>query len=323
MSPDDRNESRCRRGLFTLAAVVAFFAFFAVAAVSGASYSRSEKVMGTELEVVLYGQSRKALKEAAEKVFSRVRELDEKLSSHKPSSELSKINSGAGESAVAVSQDVYECLRLAFSASRATQGAFNPLVGSQLRYWGFLPGGSSLKLKDLRGLSDIEKVRWEDSERSVFLTRKGMALDLGGIGKGFALDEAANILRRSSGVPAAAMNFGGQVFFLGKPPGRRLWPVSAGGTLLEIAEGSFATSGGLYQKGHILDPRTGLPARPGDRVGVSVLSPSAAWADALSTALFVLYGEAPEGLAVPVPYRVFTVERKGQEFVGYWRYERP
>ncbi len=261
------------------------------AALRAAEVSGVRRAMGAPLSVRLYGHG--DLKPVLDAVFARVERLDAELSSFKPGSDVVRM-SAAAPRWVSVSGGTMDCLKVSLEAARATGGAFNPLVGPIMKARGRLPllgvaGSTDPALLDLAGLE------LNPSSGTARLAVRGMALDLGGIGKGFALREAEAVVRGK--VDGALFDFGGQLHFYGKRPGTGVWPAAVAdprtnnlvwaGTL---DAGSLSTSAQTEKPGHIVDPRRpGAPAAAA-HVSATVWDRDPARADALSTAFFVMSG---------------------------------
>jgi thiamine biosynthesis lipoprotein len=278
--------------------------------------------MGTTLSIEAVGEEAEAAIEAA---FAEVERLDQVLSNWHDS-ELVRLNDRAGSDAVACSADLFQAVSVALEWAQQTDGSFDPTVEPLVRRLGLrgddgrLPplspdargraGGSSSAGDPVsRGpgkAGALEQVGWrhvhlDPATRSVRFDAPGVGLDLGGIGKGMALDAACAVLR-AHGVGAALLNFGGQVQTFGPGPDDGRWRVGLADPLdrgrfveiLDLRDASLATSGqgerGVVtdgrRVGHILDPRSGDPAAYAGTV--SVLAPTATTADALDTALFVM-----------------------------------
>ena len=223
---------------------------------------RAERVrwtMGTLCEIEAPGAPDAAVSAA----FAEIERWDRILSLYKKESEASALNQAAGTGPVEVSPDLYAAVEASLRLAAETGGAFDPTVS---------PAG-------------WKKVRLDAAARTVELPA-GLSLDFGGIGKGWALDKAAAILRRA-GVNRARFNFGGQVHAVGA------WTVAVPGRSepLALEDASVAVSGDSEHPGHIRSPLDGKAVRrPGSAAAVL---PSAADADAWSTALFVLGSTPP------------------------------
>jgi len=239
-----------------------------LAAPAGAE--RVRWTMGTLCEIDAAG----APDEAVNAAFAEIERWDRILSLYKADSEASAFNRAAGTGPVRVSEDFYAAVSSALALAKETGGAFDPTVLPVLR-------GGEARLSRV-GWS---KVKLDPAARTIELPEAGMGLDFGGIGKGWALDRAAVVLK-AAGVKRARFNFGGQILALGS------WAVLVPGRTepLAVADASVSTSGDSEKPGHIISPLDGLAVRrPGSATAVM---PSAAAADAWSTALWVL-GRAP------------------------------
>ena len=240
----------------------------------GADTHRAQRVrwvMGTLCEIDAPGAPDSAISAA----FAEIERWDRILSLYKEDSEASALNRAAGRGPIKVSADLYAAVASALSFAEETQGAFDPTILPVLR-----GGPSKLPLVGWR------KVRLDLSARTIELPVAGMGLDFGGIGKGWALDKAAAVLK-TSGAKRARFNFGGQILTLGT------WMVNVPGRAepLTVTDASVAASGDSEHPGHIKSPFDGLPVRrPGSAVAVM---PNATAADAWSTALYVLGKNPP------------------------------
>lgn len=259
---------------------VAVLSLAAVAALAARAPSqerradRARLVMGTLCEIEAEGPE-----EAVTAAFEELERWDRILSLYKDESELNALNARAGSGPVPVSAELYAMTDLALRRAEETGGAFDPTVLPLLRR-----GPSALPSAGWR------RVRLDAGARTVSLPPGG-GLDFGGIGKGWALDRAGEVLR-ARGVTAARLNFGGQVLALGAPPGAAGWEtlLPDGRTLL-IKDASIAVSGNTERPGHIVSPLTGR--RLHRTFAVAVLAPRAADADGWSTALYVLGKNPP------------------------------
>lgn len=233
---------------------------------------RVRPAMGTVLRVEVYGPDADA---AISEVFAEVARIEGLLSRWVPGSDVRRIEEAPAGYPVKVAAETIECVNAALRIARESDGAFDPTLVA-----------AGYTLIDVDG-----------DAGSITMQRDGLILDLGGIGKGYALDRAAVILQEL-GHPRALLDFGGQLLALDPPPGKSTWIVgihdprlegSGAGTLLRsvhLVRSSLATSA-TYEKGqHIIDPQQGVPARVA--LSTTVLTPDATRADALSTALAVL-----------------------------------
>lgn len=266
--------------------------------------------MNTRFELVLHGGDPVALRAAGEEALREITRLEGLLSAFQATSEIAHINARASAEAVRVSPEVFDLLVQARELWEMTTGALDITVGSLMRCWGFW--GASGKFPNS---SDIEKaldsvgmqhVELDSTHRSMRLGRGGMTLDLGAIGKGYAIDQAVEILKEN-GVCSGLLHGGtSTTYAIGSPPEQSAWrtaisaPTAMVGKLSaslptieirdeslsvsSVAEKSFKVDATTY--GHVIDPRTGWPVA-GAALS-AVVSPRAITSDALSTALLVM-----------------------------------
>lgn len=284
-------------------------------------YTYSQPQMGTEFRIVLYAEDRARADRAATAAFQRIAELDASLSDWRPDSELNRLctrsDRAAPTSPVRVSEDLWKVLAACHQWSERTDGAFDATVGPLTRLWRRAirqsePPDEEALAAALRSV-DWRSVELDAAARSVRLTRRFTRLDLGGIAKGYALDEALRALARH-GVDRALVDGGGDVAAALAPPGAEGWRVFVpeadhpqGGVRLLLASGAAATSGDAARflefegrrYSHIVDPRTGWGLT--SRVQVTVLAPSGLEADVLASAASVLGPEKGLRLLLETP----------------------
>lgn len=259
--------------------------------------------MGVVARILLYAPDESAAREAARAAFARVAALDSVMSDYRPGSELMRLSARSGGPPVRVSGELFHLLSLADSLSRLSDGAFDVTAGPLVRLWRAVRRTGTLPTEAERREA-MSRVGWrhlhlDSAARTVRLDRPGMLLDLGGIAKGYAAQEAVRTLA-DRGVSRALVEMGGDLVAGAPPPGRRGWRVrieSPGSTApdsLLLAHAALSTSGDTEQfveidgvrYSHVVDPATGLGLRT--RVVATVLAPDGATADALSTLLTVL-----------------------------------
>jgi thiamine biosynthesis lipoprotein len=246
---------------------------------------------------------------AATDALELVAELEAQLTVYRDDSEVSRLNAAG---AAVVESRLFGLLQAAAAISQDTAGAFDCATGALVEAWGFRTRQGRVPepavLADARRASGSRHVVLDEPTRAVRFLRPGLLVNLGGIGKGYALDRAAERLQTRWGVGSALLHAGGSsVRAVGAPPGSpRGWGVAVkhphreGKTLgtVWLRDQGFGTSAATFQHfehngkryGHLLDPRTGVPAE--GTASASCLAPTAAAADALSTAFFVLGAEA-------------------------------
>ena len=241
---------------------------------------------------------------ALEEALEEVSRLENVLSNWRSESEISRLNARAGKGAAEASQTLFAAVSSSVTWARETGGAFDPTVEPLTRR--FRTGGlhadpvaQEPSPGAIPAAGGWMQVRLDSSAHTVTLPA-GVGLDMGGIGKGMALDLAARVLL-GRGIHAALLDAGGQLLALGSPPGEMGWTVSIADPAsrqratfpLILRDVSLATSGNSERPGEILDPGTGKPIL--GRYSATALALDATSADALSTALFVmgpLRGEA-------------------------------
>jgi thiamine biosynthesis lipoprotein len=278
---------------------------------SQAELTVARRAMACEFAVVQPGENRGAV-DAACAALDEIDRQEDVLSVFRDDSETVALNRSGASAPFAASAALYRLIRLSVVLSRATAGAFDAAAGALVRAWGFIRGPKQVPSGAERAAalaaSGSRHVVLNDARRSVLLRQPGVEFNFGAIGKGFALDCAARLMAETYAVRRALLH-GGQssLCALGTPASTsRGWAVDLGDPrggprgiarvwLRDCAMGTsgaanqfFVAAGRRY--GHILDPRTGWPAR--QVVSAAALAPTAAEADALSTAFFVMGVEA-------------------------------
>jgi len=259
--------------------------------------------MATRFELVLDESNRTDARAAGEEALAEITRLDEQLSCYRGASEISWINAYAATRAVKVEPRLFSLLQRCQALSLATEGAFDITVAPLMRAWGFAGGTGAVPspawLATARACVGSRHVVLDPDASTIRFTRPGMSIDLGAAGKGYALDEAIAILR-ARGVTRALLHGGtSSVHVIGAPMDRASWriewsPPHGAPRTFDLRNGAlsvsavhgkcFTNEGWTY--GHVIDPRTGLPARTA--TSAIVTGPQALEADALSTALLVL-----------------------------------
>lgn len=263
--------------------------------------------MGTTFRVVVYAAGKPAAEAAGKAAFARVAALDRVMSDYNPDSELMRLcraNDSDSGKPRAVSADLFAVLEKGQAVAAASGGAFDLTVGPVVRLW--RTARRTQQLPDPKELSEALakvghlKLKLDPKGRTVTLAVPGMRLDLGGIAKGFAADEALAVLR-NHGLPRALVAASGDITVGDPPPGRDGWavdiaPIAKGrpSRRLSLANAAVSTSGDLFQHveiggvrySHVLDPRTGLGLT--GRRSVTVVAPKGVEADSLTKAASVL-----------------------------------
>lgn len=274
------------------------------------SETRTVYAMDTVMNLTVYGENAAAALESAEK---ELHTLDEAvLSRTAEGSELYALNTSNGETVEYGTDDILPALiETALTISDATEGAFDPTLAPVLDAWGFTKDEHRVppadELKELLSHTGCGKVALEKTADGWTVTLlDGAQLDLGGIAKGYAADLLRAQLEKE-GVTSATLDLGGDVFVMGRKTDGSDWRIAVKDPAdtesylgVVSAADKFIVTSGVYERyfeengvryHHILDPKTGCPAESG-LVSVTVLCENGAWADALSTACFVL---GPDG----------------------------
>lgn len=276
----------------------------------------SEIILGTVISVTMYANDPRPV---FDEIFARVRQIEEQMSTSDEdyeTTELLKVNRAAGRSAVSVSQDTFEVVEEAVRYSRLTEGRFDVSVGPLVDLWGIGTEGAGVpdpeRIAETLELIDYTRVELLPGPSSVYLPEAGMAVDVGGIAKGYAADEAARILREN-GIESALLDFGGNIMTIGTKPDEVPWRIGLQIPELDVPRGQFLgiaevtdlsiVTSGTYERyfiedgvqyHHILDTETGRPVR-NSLASVTIITEESMRADALSTAVFAMGLE--DGLA--------------------------
>lgn len=268
----------------------------------------ARNAMATRFEVVLRGENPVRLRAAAEEALDEIERVESQLSIYRPGSEASRLNARAAAAPVRVDAGLFRLLQLSKRLSEETGGAFDITVAPLVRCWGFMgetrrvPSGESIE--EARSKVGMQWVELDEEEFTVRFARPGVMMDFGAIGKGYALDRAAEILREA-GIQSGFIHGGtSSAIAIGPGPEGSAWnvaiprPEGEGGDAKPLAVvplldeslsvsavwgKSFSAKGRTY--GHVIDPRSGYPVET--TLLAAVAAPSATETDALSTALLI------------------------------------
>jgi thiamine biosynthesis lipoprotein len=285
---------------------------FAHAAGKLSRFEESQPHMGTEARIVVYASNSEAAAAATRMAFERIRELDGILSDYQAESELNRLSHQSGGPPVKIGPDLFRVLSVAQNLAAKSHGAFDVTVGPVIRLWRRARRQRALPEADrLAAALDLTGFRWltlDTKHQTAHLAKPGMLLDMGGIAKGYAADEALKTLRRA-GIEQALVALGGDIAVSNPPPGKKGWSIEIASLNLADApkppplllhNAAVSTSGdaeqfveiGGIRYSHIIDPRTGK-ALTGRR-SVTVVAAHGIDSDALATAVSVL--DPQEGL---------------------------
>ncbi len=264
--------------------------------------------MGTLFTITLYAENQTTARSAAEAAFVKVSELNQVMTDYDPESELMRLCRHPVGVPVRVSDELFAVLTESQRLAKISKGAFDVTIGPVVRQWRrarrteVLP--SPEQLNRARAPVGWQKLQLDPKQQTVTLLATNMQLDLGGIAKGYAADQALTVLR-TRGITRALVAASGDIAVGDPPPGQRGWRVSIGtpfqttGTerTLILANAAVSTSGDVEQSvvingtrySHIVDPRSGIGLT--NRCQVSVIARRAMQTDALATAVSILGAE--------------------------------
>ncbi len=269
-------------------------------------YSFTEPHMGTTFKILVYAPNEDAAEKAAKEAFARVAELDGIMSDYKPASELMRLCAKAGGDPVKVSDDLWTVLERAQEVAKRSDGAFDVTVGPIVRLWRRARRTHQLpdadELAKAKALVGYDKVTLDPKGHTVRLAKKEMRLDLGGIAKGYAADQALVVLKKH-GLPRALVAAGGDIAVGDAPADAAAWtigispvedPESKPKKYLLLTHAAVSTSGDAEQYveiggkrySHIVDPKTGIGLV--GRMTATVVAPNGLWSDPLTKVVAVL-----------------------------------
>lgn len=273
-------------------------------------FESSQVHMGLPVRILLHAPDERRAQSASAAAFARIAALDRMMSDYQPQSELRRLEAG-GTAWTPVSPDLLEVLTTAVAIARVTDGAFDPTIGPLVSLWrearktGKMPPAAARE--SARALVGWRHLEIDRARGAVRLAKEGMRVDLGGIAKGYILQQALRTLRQS-GLGRALIDTGGDIIVGSGPPGLAGWRIDAADAdaafrerASQLTNAAIATSGDESQfveidgvrYSHIVDPRTGLGLT--SQVTARVIARDGAIADALATALAVM---GPEGVPI-------------------------
>ena len=294
---------------------------------------RTQMHMGTLVSITAVSWTQEEANEAITAGFQEIKRLEQLLSTWIATSELSRVNAAAGQSAVKVSLETMALVRKSLQVAEMTEGAFNIAIGPAVDAWNIsdeprLP--TPEELDALKPLVDLQSVQTDVWDRTIHLQKPGMRIDVGGIGKGYAADQAV-VLMKKAGAVAGVVSLSGDIKTFGRLPDGGAFrvgirhPRKEGELLTEIRlqDEAISTAGDyerFFEKDgvryhHILDPHTLQPARGCQ--SVSVIAKEGVWADGLDTGIFVLGAERGMELVEQLEdVEAIIVDQAGQVLVS-------
>jgi thiamine biosynthesis lipoprotein len=293
---------------------------------------RAQMHMGTVVSITAVSSDKKTAQQAINAGFQEIKRLEHLLSTWLQDSELSQVNAAAGYRPVQVSRETYELVLRSLQIAELTGGGFNIAVGPAVEAWSVterqvIP--EEKELERLKPLVDWRNIEMNPDAHTIFLPRRGMRIDVGGIGKGYAADRAANVMKKS-GAQGGVVALSGDIKAFGLPPepggfrvGVRHPREDSLLATLQLHDEAISTAGD-YERyferdgvryHHILDPSTLQPAR--DCQSVTVVAPDGITADGLDTGIFVMGRERGMKIVESLPaVGAIIVDRDGKVWIS-------
>lgn len=286
-------------------------------------FKQTRMIMGTFAEVSVYSSEEKTAGMAIEEALDEMDRMDRIMSNYKSDSKLSQLNKKAAKSPFPCPKELLDVIEQSQYYSELSSGAFDITISPIVALWGFfhdkghIPPDKEIE-KLLPAVSykniGINKNNGTKKPGTVFLKNTNTQIDLGAIGKGYAVDKALQIIKKF-GINNACINLGGNIYVLGTPAGKNTWKIGIQHPrdkheilgYLELKDEATATSGD-YERffeingkrySHIIDPRTGRPVS--GTIAVTIVAPTGTEVDALSTTVFVLGPEKGMELIRSIP----------------------
>jgi thiamine biosynthesis lipoprotein len=307
---------------------LAIFAVLATPLFSQELYrlEKAADAMGATFTVAIYGANRARTEAAADAALDEAQRLDALLSNYQPESEWSRVNRTASSGPVHISPELFHLLAACLDYSRESEGAFDITVGPLMKIWGFYKSSGHLappaEVKLALAKVGYRHVHLDAAAQTVRFDTRGVELDPGGIGKGYAVDRMVEILRQRGVDRALVAGSDSSIYGLGAPPDEpRGWEVSlrdprhAGATVAHVflKDASLSTSGSTEKffradgrtYSHLMDPRTAYPAK--GTLSVSVVAPHTIDSEAWGKPYFVNGRQWTEAHRRP-DFRVFFCE---------------
>jgi FAD:protein FMN transferase len=271
-----------------------------------ARFEFEETHMASPFKIVLYSMDEASARRASRAAYDRIAALNTILSDYDPESELSRLARNAGGPPVPVSTDLFDVLERSKTIYDKSSGAFDVTIAPVGRLWRRARRDRKLpdpgRLAEARLLVGSNQMALDPRARTIELKKPGMKLDVGGIAKGYAAQEALKVLK-GAGVSRALVAGSGDIVVGDPPVGERGWKVaiaplepgkSSPHRVLLLSNAAVSTAGDAeryvvidgHRYSHIIDPATGFGVE--DRASVTVVAPDGATADALETTVYIL-----------------------------------
>lgn len=282
----------------------------------------SHSAMATTYEIFIPHKDSRYAEQAAHAAFSELDKLESELSRFIENSDINRINNLPANQPLVVGLDTFDCLKHCLEISCQTEGAFDITIGFLYNCWRnddkSLRKPSRAEISFARKHTGSNLLKLDESSYSVELITAPIKIDLGAFGKGYAVDRMADMLGQWS-IDTALIHGGfSSVFAIGCPSGQKGWPITLSyprdsqNILSHLNLSNYSFSGSGLQKGpHIINPRTGKPVE--NRIAAWSCAPSAALADALSTAFMVMSAtEVKQFCAAHSDILAMLIDKKGK-----------
>jgi thiamine biosynthesis lipoprotein len=274
-------------------------------------YQFAQMLMGVQVRLIVYADNEAIAKAGCKAAFERVAQLEDIMTDYRPDSELMRLCARAGTGPVQVSCELFYVLSYGQKIAQASNGDFDMTVGPYVRLWRTARKTHTLptpeQLARARQRVGYQLMKLDPTSRTVDLLVPGMQLDLGGIGKGYAGDEAIKVLREH-GITSALFEAGGDIVVSDPPPDKpRGWTIQtidtgAGKETLHLHDCAVSTSGDTEQYveingvrySHVVNPHTGIGLTK--RMMATVVAPMGITSDALSKPVTMLEPQKAEAL---------------------------
>ncbi len=268
--------------------------------------TKNGSAMGTEVRISIYTDDDEGALKAADAAFAEIQRLEALMTTWRADSEISRVNAAAGSGPVKISDESLEVIEMAQRSSELSGGAFDISFNAMHGLWKFdedlekkVPPAAEIRKR--MALIDYRQIKVDRSNKTVFLAKKGMSINLGGIAKGYAVDRAVAILKKA-GFTDAIVQAGGDLMCAGSKGGKP-WTTGIRDprsgrddvfAVMQLVDHAFSTAGdyeryfilGGKRYHHIIDPKTGYPATKSR--SVTIYAPTALLADAIDDAVFIL-----------------------------------
>lgn len=299
-----RRFSLLRYGYSNIIIPLLLFSFPGIIFAQSKRYEFTRPLMGSQFRLVFFAENDSLAKAAANTVFSNLEDLNFQMSDYLDGSELNRVSALSGRNTwIRVSPELFAVLDSAQAIAYTTRGAYDATIGPVIQLWRkyFLLRKIPTRKEIRQALKkcDYRNLEIDRENGLIKLKKKGMRLDLGGIGKGYAADLSIQQLKKLN-IRSAMVDAGGDLALADPPPGQTGWKIAISSgkaeledEVIELANCGIATSGATYRYievngkkySHIVDPRKGTGiTKP---VRVTIIAPSATKADAMATAVSI------------------------------------